>query len=335
MNLTKFQFSVTHNHRDDIKAFIGALAQERGNKNLEALGTEYHFTTWWHADMYDGYRVALAKDIAELCYGSRNVTNLLRLGAVYGLASYNLGSETRNYVSLVKEHFGLARTVNTASLLHWPYILLVGARGETEGARKLWAYIQTMREFAEADLESREQTGVGVVENIQAQHHHVPGNAPLVHLATDEFEAMKRLLIALGYHPTTAMITAAQYAHKETGFDMAPYLNNSPQMLHAPTETQYYPVSVLEEEHKLPFHQRKGHFLNQLLAQRGLQVRNAREEWEPTPLAHQERIHGVPIQVKAATASGVWSGYILKWHPDYIKGVVTWYQMKHAPQRGQ
>lgn len=331
MNLIQFQYQVTHNQTDDVKAFITALAQERGNKNLEALGQQYHFTTWWQADMYDGYRVALAKDIAQLCYGSRNVTNLLRLGAVYGIESYNLASATQNYVSLVKAHFGLARTVNTASLIHWPYVLLVGAKGETEGARKLWAYLQTMREWAEADQESREQTGLGVQENIQQQLGQ-PSESALWRAATDEFEAKYKWLLMLGYHSSTALLEAGKHTMRITGMDLSADLNGSPLLQDAPPQNQYSLVSLLEKRFSLPRKGREGHFLNELLANYGMQIQLADGVWQPTDKARAERIHGVPVVNPTTKISKQWSGPILEWHIDFVAKVAEWYHRSNRQE---
>jgi hypothetical protein len=70
---------------------------------------------------------------------------------------------------MVKEHFGIGRKAPTVGLAAWPHVLLAGAKGETVFARKMRAYIQGMASIAEAEQESREQAGLGIQENAQAQ----------------------------------------------------------------------------------------------------------------------------------------------------------------------
>lgn len=169
-NLMQFQAHVVHGHQEGIQAFITALATERGNHNLAQLAAQHQYITWYQSDTFQGHRVMLARDLAYLGYGRENIGTLAKLFERKGI---DFLRETKgnyhNGNNLIKAHFGLSKYAPDVKLVAWPHVLIVGANGETEFARKLWAYIQTMVTLAEADQESRAQTGMGLQENIQQQ----------------------------------------------------------------------------------------------------------------------------------------------------------------------
>jgi hypothetical protein len=168
MNLEQFRNDVLLGRRDEIQAFIHALATERGNKNLEAFAAYHGKPTGWWPDIFDGVRVMLARDVAQILYATDNTTALSRLCGFHHIDLYSLRA-SQHHVGRLKTHFGLHKMTAQASFAAWPHVLMAAAQGETPAAQEVFAYLLKMVQFAEADQESREQTGKGVHENILHQ----------------------------------------------------------------------------------------------------------------------------------------------------------------------
>ena len=111
----------------------------------------------------------LARDVAQIFYGTEDTAGLGRLCRFHRLELYSLGASVHNVRRLILAHFSLHKQTSRVTFAAWPHVLTAAAQGETAAAQEVFTYLRTMVEFAEADQESREQTGMGVQENLQRQ----------------------------------------------------------------------------------------------------------------------------------------------------------------------
>jgi hypothetical protein len=318
--LIKFQSDVLNGRTQEARTFVMALAQERGNQHLQQLALQYGYRNWYREGYFAGYRVILARDLSLLCYENEDISGLGKLLKRYNLMFLTLAGSGHDVQSLLRDHFGLSKHTSQANFVAWPHVLLAGAKGETEFARKMWAYIQEMLTYAEADQESREQTGLGVAENIAKQTRQ--RMAPDLRIALEELLAKKELLIAMGYDEAVALMEATKHAEAVSGLDLSREVNASPLMLNVPSDTQYKLVSVLEKRFQIPQQGAKaGTHFNKLLERYGLQERLTDGSWQPTARALAERYCMESLQ-----KSGTWSGTVWAWKLDLGARIAEWYR---------
>jgi 5-methylcytosine-specific restriction endonuclease McrA len=143
--VTLFQ-AVQNDAREDIDAYLEALKQETANTRLAELGDYYRFKTFWDAEIFDGNRVMLAQDLAQLMYDTSDVSGLGRLLRRYGLDSYTVGGSVHGVRNLLKTHFNLSRYAPQVSFATYRHFLMAGMKGETDLARKVCSYLLKMEE---------------------------------------------------------------------------------------------------------------------------------------------------------------------------------------------
>src|SRR5262249_8214303 len=134
--LMKFQSDVLNGRTQEARAFIMALAQERGNQHMATLAFQYGYRNWYRPEDFTAYRVILARDLSRLCYENEDTSGLGKLLRRYGLDFMTLGASVHDVQSLLRDHFGLSKHTSQANFVAWPHVLLAGAKGETEFARK-------------------------------------------------------------------------------------------------------------------------------------------------------------------------------------------------------
>lgn len=140
--------AVQNDARADIDAFLAALKQESANKRLDELSAIYHFKTFWDAGAFEGNRVMLAQDLAQLMYDTTSTASLGKLLRRYDLDLLALGTSFHHGNRLIKTYFNLSRHTSQQSFATYQHFLMAGMKGETELARKVCAYLLAMEEQA-------------------------------------------------------------------------------------------------------------------------------------------------------------------------------------------
>jgi hypothetical protein len=315
-HLIKFQADVLNGRTQEARAFMGALAQEFTNKQMEALAEEHQLIHWQHAEDFDGNRVILARDFSRLLYGTENIGGISNLYRRHNIEFYSLGGSKRNVKSL-KEHFALSKLTSQVNFVAWDHLMIAAAHGETKFAVMLWNRIQELLVYAAADLESREQTGQGFVDNATRQIQ--KRQADDLRIALDELRAWKDLLLEMGHHPANALVEATKHAEEVTGLDLSHAVNASPLMRDVPDEEQYMAVSLLEKRLHIPPRGHAGHHFNLLLEKYGLQEHLDDGTWQPTARALAER-----MCLKVKQKNKTWSGFVWWWKLDLAARIAEW-----------
>jgi 5-methylcytosine-specific restriction endonuclease McrA len=154
--VTLFQ-ALQNDARADIDAFLAALKQETANTRLDELSTIYHFKTFWDAEQFNGNRVMLAQDLAQLMHDTRMLNGLGQLLRRYGLDFYSSLGSSHYMKNLIKRHFHLSRYTPQVSFATYQHFLLAGMKGETEPARRVCAYLLAMEEQGRVTEEFQRQ----------------------------------------------------------------------------------------------------------------------------------------------------------------------------------
>jgi hypothetical protein len=160
MDLVSFYSAVNNNRVDEIRESLAALEIESANKRLEQMGEYYGFKTFWDPEAFDGYRVMLGQDLANVMYKTRDVSGVGQLLRSYSIDLYNLTASEDNLRTLLKAHFGLAKTVSQVTFATWKHFLLCGMKGETEEARKVSSYLLEMEQQGRVHEEMRQSSGL-------------------------------------------------------------------------------------------------------------------------------------------------------------------------------
>lgn len=140
--------AVQNDARAEIDAFLEALKQETANARLAELSTTYTFKTFWDGEAFEGNRVMLAQDLAQVMYDTKNIAGLGTLLRRYGLDLYGLGTSKHDLWKYIKTYFNLSRHTNQVAFATYQHLLMAGMKGETEFARKVCAYVLAMEEKA-------------------------------------------------------------------------------------------------------------------------------------------------------------------------------------------
>jgi len=231
--LIKFQADVLEGRTDDIRAFIERLAQEATNRHLLDLAKEKGFQTYWHPDLYGGHRIMLARDLARLCYKTDDVAGLRQLFQSRGhelLALTDASEENLLRLQLL-EHFDLPRFTSRLRFATWAHVMIASADGKSKAARLIWNYIETTVKYAEADQESRRQTGQGVIENVTQQLGHGPLPIELAQRNIDAYRAIGEMF---GTPLHLVLAEAVKQTKRELGVDLHQLLSGSPAMDNIP-----------------------------------------------------------------------------------------------------
>jgi len=271
MNLEQFRSDVLHGRRDAIQAFIHALAKERGNQQLLTLAQRYTYRSWHREDSFEGHRVILARDLARLCYEDGDTSTLGKLLKRYDVEFLTIGTSGYNDRRFIIDHFGLNKHTSQANFVAWPHVLLAGAKGDTEFACKMWTYIQEQLTYAEADQESREQTGLGVQENLQRQS---------AAAAFPELRAIIELVEGVAQARLAAHEAQIQAARAEVKAEMAI------QHQHWFTIAEYVYQEKLERQFPEKLWPEFGRYLTGYCLEKGIPMRNMGVIGKPYPSAH-------------------------------------------------
>jgi len=139
-SLTQLYVAVQNDKLSMITDYVGSLYQAAANEALAGVAQYYGFPTFWAQDDFEGWRVMLGQDLAQVMYGTRNVGSAGRLLKRYGLDFLDMRAHCHDDNAL-KAHFGLARSVNQISFATWKHFLIAGMKGDTPAAKKVCAYL--------------------------------------------------------------------------------------------------------------------------------------------------------------------------------------------------
>jgi HNH endonuclease len=145
--LSQFLDDVQQDRQAEIHAYLKTMKQLTANQHLEAIGEYYGFKTFWDPTAFDGWRVMLGQDLADVMYETRDVMALGQLLRRYRIDLMGIRASKYNTLTL-KAHFGLAKTVSQVSFATWKHFLIAGMKGQTEPARKVCAYLLRQEEQA-------------------------------------------------------------------------------------------------------------------------------------------------------------------------------------------
>jgi hypothetical protein len=271
MNLEQFRSDVLLGRHAEIQAFIHALAKERGNKNLEVFAGHHGKPTGWWPGAFDGARVMLARDVAQILYATEDTSSLRRLCRSHSIDLYSLVGSGNHYQTLIKNHFGLHKMTSKLSFATWPHILMAAAQGATRAAQEVFAYLLKMVEFAEADQESREQTGMGVQENIQNQS---------AAAAFPELRAIIELVESVAQARIVADEAKLHAAQAEVKAEMAI------RQQHWLTIQEYVYLEKLQHQFPAKLWPEFGRYLTGYCLEKGIPVRNMGIVGKPHPSEH-------------------------------------------------
>jgi hypothetical protein len=136
MNLTEFQIAVINDDRSEVAELLMELDRRTEREHFRRAAAEFGFRLLEHR----GKCHAMRRELAPLL-GYMDESGLRKLCEKYEIEGVSLGAFGPEVRMFAQENLGIHPNDGKTIFIGWDGFLLAGARGESEAARKVFAYL--------------------------------------------------------------------------------------------------------------------------------------------------------------------------------------------------